>query len=259
MDSHQALILAAFIQTPIDASETSYLTLLTRLGTSRATHFAWSIRNLLDQLTEDQVEHLAMLFTKIENAVASPSDFCGGSTTAVPHLVAELGRRNPARGDKLIDWALQFARNPYNPFGTVNRSRQIAGSAREYRDLEEARFGHIRSQENSRSHIARQRISARAARHATREVLHRQSNAARLRLITELELLSPIGLATRLARDESIRIGALPTTLAFAICDAALALDPIDRLGLLRRLRWAPQGLWRVIRETMEALPVAGG
>ncbi len=249
MEASQAILLAAFMETPVDSPDDALTSLLARLGPRRATKFAWSVRDFMRDLSDDQIEHLARLFTLMENAAPREYGFCGGSTTAVPYLVAELERRDPARGVLFIDWALCVAKNPYNPFGTYNQSRLRARSASEYRALERARFKAIHAIESERSEAAKLRRMNRATRHATREAAHREANLARRALIAELERLSPVERLRRLAMDNGIRIGAIPAE--YACIEAALALEQPLRESLLHRLRWAPRGQWRAVRNAL--------
>jgi hypothetical protein len=227
---------------------------LAKVGAKEANRAAWAIGGRPRAFSTEQIVHLVKVFTRLENATIEPGSFagrfCGGSTTAVPHLLSALRDRSPELAADATEWALRTALNPYNPFGTYNGSRLVAGSVAEYRALEGTRFARIRRDNEERSAQAKERAALRARRHASRLLAHQASNAQRAVLLESLAALPANDRMRRVARESSMPIGAIPDSLVNV--EAALALPAADQALLLQRLQRAPRGPWQRVRLAIE-------
>jgi hypothetical protein len=235
-----------------EQSDAALNTAAERFGVRDLNGFAWRIRDLLPNLTADELAKLAKVFTRMETVASS---FCGGSTSQVHILIDALDRRDPELAEELLAWAFHSTKNPYVPFGTRGVMRDVANSVSAYRRLTRERNAQTAAAEQQRTEEAKRRKEARAADHGARIADHDKDNAERQ---ARIELLSritdPIERLEAVANDMETPPYIYPEEWADVVPADLGRLNPATLSALAERLTRTPKGRWRNLRRMLTSM-----
>jgi hypothetical protein len=245
MAKSYGLILSECLLHDDQADCTALASIAERFGVSAINQFAWNIRDLLPDLTTEEIVKLVKLFTRLEVCI---SDFCGGSTSQVHVLLHALSKRDRRLAEELRIWAFHTTKNPYVPFGTRGAMRGVARSVAEYYRLTHERREQVAEAERLRSERAKRRKEARAIAHAARTEAHKVATSGRDALVESLARIDPARRLETIARDREHPPYYYPEVFAEVDRTVLDALEPGFLVTLAERLSRAPRGKWRNLR-----------
>lgn len=211
------------------------------------------------QLSAEELSKTIRTIVEMENQLirSTGHQLSRGSTSQMHRLIQELGNKNEALAEEICNWAIQYALNPYVPFGTCNADRVTANNLEEYRNLRAARATRQAERERQDQKHAVEQRTERIRRHAERRARHTKSNIQRRHVIDHFNRLGAVERLCIVARDNHHPLWFYPKQYAEVAPNDIGQIDSETRALLLKKLVRAPRGPWRQLRQML--LRTSGG
>jgi hypothetical protein len=168
-----------------------------------------------------------------------------GSASQVHVLIEVLRESNPILAAETAGWAFRSTNNPYIPFGTAGRYRNVATSVDEYHKLVSA-SEHRQNQVEEKELIKKNERRAEAdRRHQIRTQKQKENCDLRNLYLSSLKTESVTEMLTIIANDSERSPYFYPEKF---IDDGRDILDELNidlKQTLLKKLQYPPRGKWR--------------
>ena len=207
-----------------------------------------------DSLADKEIVALIMIFTSVEMKLEGWS---AGSVSPVIWLGQKLFKRNEALMDKTAKWVVFHTDNPWLPFGSLGTKTVEDYKQKPFKDFMR-QCENLKKEEMIKSE-AEERKRMRAEKHRFSLERQRKLSENRMKLLHELEKMTPGDRLNVIAKDKDHPIEYYPLEYAEVGSDIAKAANPLIRREWLDKIGHRRKGAWKKLADLLGISIEPGG